>query len=631
MSPRVVYRFGAFTLDPASFRLRRDGEAVPLTPKSFEVLALLVRERHRGLSKQEIFDIVWRDTAVTENTLNQRIREIREALGDTAHDPAHIRTIPRIGFQFVAEVVEEQGGHTVAAEPEVKESADQSARKGARWPARSFILAACVLAVLVGTLAALLTGPPGATIEPPVDRRVMLAVLPFENMTGDPEQEYFSDGLTEEMIAELGRLDGQRLGVIARTSVMTFKRSSKSAAAIASELGADFILEGSVRREADQVRIVAQLIRASDQTHVWSEQYDRDVHSILALQREVAQAIATETRARLTWPAAATEGQRVDVHPDAYHAYLKGRYFLSKRTGESVLEAVRHFSRATEIAPAYAQAFAGLAEAHELSMTYAGVSPRQGMAPAMDAARRAVELDPNLSEPHTALAILHAAYTWEWDASEQAFRRALDLNANNAAAHKGYSELLSYLGRHDEAIVEAQRAIELDPLSLVHHTMLAATYHRARRYEASVRQARHALEMDSTFMLGHMMLGLSLVETGAYAEAIRALEQACALSPDYPDSLALLGYALARGGRTTDARRIAGDLDRLAVSRYVSPYVLAILRAGLGERDQALQALERAYADRTWAIAMLQVDPVWDSLRDDRRFVALLRQLNFPR
>ncbi len=310
------YEFGPFALDPASRRLSRGTADVPLTPKAFEILALLVRERRRALTKQELFDAVWPDTAVIENTLTQRIKEIREALGDRAQEPAYIRTIPRVGFQFVADVVEAQA-ETVAASlapatptpPLVQElpalPADGPATllpmgatpRPTRWRL------GLVAAALVGAagLAALVYGTRGVGPETDAvagNRRVMLAILPFENLSGDPEQGYISDGLTEEMIAELGRLDPARLGVIARTSVMTYRSTAKSVAEIARELGVDFVLEGSVRREADRVRIVAQLIRASDQTHVWTEGYDRDVRSILPLQGEVARAIARQTPAR---------------------------------------------------------------------------------------------------------------------------------------------------------------------------------------------------------------------------------------------------------------------------------------------------------------------------------------------
>jgi TolB-like protein/DNA-binding winged helix-turn-helix (wHTH) protein/Tfp pilus assembly protein PilF len=639
MPAPLRYVFGPFALDTAARRLWRGTSEVPLTPKAFDLLALLVRERRRALTKQELFDAVWPDTAVIENTLTQRIREIREALGDRAQEPIYIRTVPRVGFQFVADVVETQGdaspGEAVPPAPAPAPTEDGPAptvHAPTRRPWRGLLplAAALLLAAGVGALwySMLREGP--APDADAANRRVMLAILPFENLSGDPEQGYISDGLTEEMIAELGRLDPVRLGVIARTSVMTYQATAKSIAEIARELGVDFVLEGSVRREADRVRVVAQLIRASDQTHVWAESYDRDVRSILALQREVAGAIARQTRSALSAETDAPPLTAANVHPDAYQAYLRGRFFLNRRTGEAIQTALKHFEQAIAVEPSYARAYAGLADAHELMASYANAGAAQSFEQGMAAARRAIELEPRLSEAYASLGSMHANYRWSWEDAEQAYTRALALNPSNALAHKGYGELLSFLGRHDQAIAEARRALELDPLSLLMQANLAITYHRARRYDDALAQLKQALALDPNYMLAHLDLGLVFAARKSYDEAVAAFERASAFSPDYGDARGLLGYAYAKAGRDAEARAIATEVERSTTGRSMSGYVRAHYYLGVGDEERALGELERAYDERSWLVALMKVDPLLDELRPHPRFQALLKRLRFP-
>ena len=653
--PVVVYRFGRFALDPASFRLRRDGTDVPLTPKALEILVLLVRERRRGLAKQELFDAVWPDTAVTENTLTQRIKEIREALHDSSHEPVYIRTIQRVGYQFIAEVVEdhaaalERQSATAAStddstrgepadDPEGRRAAGSSDRAPlattlrlqSRWRRNALVGGAGLLLLAAAGVWVSRPGRGAADLNPARAGRVMLAVLPFENVSGDPEQDYFSDGLTEELITELGRRDHRQLGVIARTSSMATKGTTESTQVIAGKLGVDYVLEGSVRREADRVRVAAQLIRASDQTHLWAERYDRDVSSMLELQSELAAAIATELRMRLPVPAPAAVDRPRRVHPEAYQAYLRGRFFLNRRTGTAVQKGVEHFQQAVALDPSYARGYAGLADAYELAASYAGVMPRASITLAMAAARKALDLEPGLSEPHTSLGLIHGSYTWEWVESELAFKRAIALNASDALAHKGYSELLSFLGRHDDAITAAKRAVTLDPLSLIMQANLGVTYYRARRYDEAARQMHDTLDLDPHYMLGHFNLGMILAASGSYDEAARAFQRAQEYAPDFADAVALLGYTYGRLGRTAEARAIVAELRRRQENEYASPYPRAAIHVALGEWPQALADLEQAYDDRSWLVAMLKVDPMFDPLRGHQRFEQLVRRLNFP-
>jgi TolB-like protein/DNA-binding winged helix-turn-helix (wHTH) protein/tetratricopeptide (TPR) repeat protein len=647
MPTPVQYEFGPFTLDPASFRLRRGASEVPLTPKAFELLVLLVRERRRALTKQELFDAVWPDTAVTENTLTQRVKEIREALGDRAQEPVYVRTVSRVGFQFVADVVEAdltpagESAATAGVRPsgvdevvpavEVRPQDRQESRNVAPGARRQVWLAAGAIALVAIAVFVYATRRNDSTRHAgPTNRRVMLAILPFENLTGDPEQAYIGDGLTEEMIAELGRLDPAHLGVIARTSVMSYQAGTKNVAEISRELGVDFVLEGSFRREASHVRIVAQLIRASDQTHVWAERYDRDVSSILSLQTEVASTIARQTRSTLSVETEAPPRAAASVHPDAYHAYLKGRFFLNRRTSDAIQSALEQFQQAITIEPRYAQAFAGLADAHELMASYGNTPPRQSFERGMEAARRAIALEPRLSEAYTSVGLMQTNYAWNWGEAEKAYSRALDLNPSNALAHKGYGELLSFLGRHDEAVTEARRALDLDPLSLLMHANLGIIYHRARRSDDALNQMKRTLKMDPNYMLGHLNLGLILAARTSYSEAADAFRRASTYSPEFMDARGLLAYAYAKAGREAEARSMSAEVQGSAAGRPMSGYVRAHYYLGLGDAERALTELERAHDDRSWLVGLLKVDPLLDELRPHPRFQALLRRMQFP-
>jgi TolB-like protein len=573
---------------------------------------------------------------VTENTLTQRVKELRDALGDDAQEPAFIRTIPRVGYQFIAEVVEvgaqpaqvesvlpettpagyaPSGGDTVGPQPNGAAASRQRSR------------VALIAGVLFSTVIAGAVWFNAGDAVSPSSRgsRIMLAVLPFQNLTGDPGQDFLSDGLTEEMITELGRLGPRELGVIARTTSMAYKGATRTAQQVAAELKVDYVLEGSVRREADRVRVVAQLIRASDQTHLWAESYDRDVRGILAMQQDVARAIASATRLRLS-AAVGAAGSR--AHPDdAYEAYLRGRVLLSQRTRSAIEKAVVQFERAIGIDPAYAQAYAGLADAHELAATYAGAQPREALSRAMAAARRALELDPTLEEPHTSLGVICGSYLWKWDECLQHFEQALERNGSSALAQKGYGEVLSLLGRHDEALAAAGRAVSLDPLSPLMSANLGVTYHRARRYDDAARETRKALDLDPHYSLGHFNLGMILSAAGSLPEAAAALTRAREYGPANLDALAFLGHVYGRMGRSTEARAILDSLRATSEARYVSPYARALVHVGLGEREEALDQLEQAYEDRSWFTTLLKVDPAFDLLREEPRFEALLKRV----
>jgi TolB-like protein/Flp pilus assembly protein TadD len=463
----------------------------------------------------------------------------------------------------------------------------------------------------------------------PSEGRLMLAVLPFENLSGQPDEEYFSDGMTEDLTTELSRLDPEELGIIARSSAMHYKGTRKRADVIARELGVDYLLEGSVRREGARVRIAAQLVRASDQTQRWAETYDRDLKEILSVQREVARAVAGEIHSRLAETHPVTSRAQVAVGPEAYEAYLRGRYLADRRTGASVLEARRWFERAIALAPDYARAQVGLADTHLLAVTYADAPTDASIASARAAVRKALSLDETLPDAHAWLGVILTEHDWDWAAAEREYRRAIELDANYAYAHKLYAEFLTYMGRFEEGLSEARIATELDPRSVVTHSMLGIALYTARRYPEAISVLRETISLDPAHPLPYLPLGLAHAQRGEYEEAREALEKAGALSPESSEILGQLAYVHGKAGNTERSAELLEELRRRSESQYVSPFYFAVAHTGLGEWSRALDWLEKGYDERIWLMCVVNTDPLFDPLRREPRFQALLRRMNF--
>jgi TolB-like protein/Tfp pilus assembly protein PilF len=487
---------------------------------------------------------------------------------------------------------------------------------------RSWRTSAAIAFGVVAVLLAGITWDPRSASAPPVGK-AMLAVLPFNNLSASPNQEYFSDGLTEQMITELGSLEPGRLGVIARSTAMHYKGTKKTIREIGEELGVDYVLEGSVRREVDRVRVSAQLIRVRDQTHVWAQSYDRSLMSILALQQDVAEDIAGAVRLKL-----APRAARREPNPEAYESYLRGRYFVLRMTQDSVKQGVELLEHAVQLDPGYAPAYAALSQAYAHLAIVAGVPPADAMPRSGAAARKAVELDAGLADGYTALGSYLHDYEWNWREAEGAYQRALELNPSHAEAQHFYAMLQAYMGRFDEAVAATRRARRIDPLSLPLNAGVAVVLYLSRRYDDAIAESKHALEMDPNFPLAYVVLGSAYVEKRMYADAIDVLMKGKNVSGGMPDFEALIGYAYARLGRRAEAATHLDVLRQRARREYVPPFILATVHMGLGERDQALAELERAYDDRSWFVPMLNVNPLFDSLRADPRFAALMRRLN---
>jgi TolB-like protein/Flp pilus assembly protein TadD len=454
--------------------------------------------------------------------------------------------------------------------------------------------------------------------------RVMLAVLPLENLSGNPDQEYFSDGLSEEMITQLGRLHPERLGVIARTSASHYKGTNKRVDEIGRELGVDYILEGSVWRQAERVRINAQLIRVSDQTHLWAETYERDLRDVLALQNEVARNIANAIQLELNVEEEHRLARSAAVDPEAYDAYLKGRYHWNKRSDAGYTKAIEYFRQAIAREPNYPHAYAGLADAYALlgSISNDQISRSEAIARARAAALKALDLDDTLAEALTSLAFVRMHYDWDWTGAEKEFQRAIKLNPGYATAHHWYAYCLLALGRSEEALREIRRAEESDPLSLIIKTDVAEILYFGRHYDEAIAQARKAVEMDPNFFLAHRALGWALVQRAAYSEAIAELQEGLRLEPGRGDLLLYLAYAYARAGQVGEARRILARVKPAEASfEVVAVYV------ALGEKDAVFSWLEKGFKERSGLTVFLRTAPEYDPMRSDPRFADLLRRL----
>jgi len=487
-----------------------------------------------------------------------------------------------------------------------------------RWPL-------AVAAVTVLTLAALVGFNVGGLREkllgrggPP--RIESLAVLPLANLSGDPQQDYFAEGMTEALIGDLAKIHSLR--VISRTSVMRYKGSDKPLPQIAKELNVDAVVEGSVQRAGDRVRITAQLIYAPTDTHLWADSYERDLRDVLTLQSEVAQAIAHEIQIKMSAQEQARLARGRQVNPEAHEAYLKGRYYLEKWSPDGAKKAEEYFQEAVAKDPNYGPAYAGLAETYSWGVP--GLSPEEGAARTRDAALKALAVDDTLGEAHASLAIVYQN-DWDLPAADREFKKAIELNPNYGAAHHWYSHLLLAMGRFDESLTESQRFVELDPLSPAPHLHLGYHYLIARQYDDCIREELKTLQMDPNYIIAHSQLGQAYLGKGMYREAIQELEKARELSSDDPAYLAYLGHALGVAGRTNEARQVLEQLRKRpgVVDSY--PGYLAVVYAGLGDKEQALTWLEKAYEKRASWLVILQAEPVFSSLRSEPRFQALLR------
>jgi len=619
---RHSVRFGNFELDTRAGELWNGSTKVPLQEQPLQILRMLLERPGEVVTRDELHSALWPGGSFGDfdDSLNHAVRRLRDVLGDLPEHPRFIETVPRHGYRFIAPVEAVAAGSPSGARRTMRTSPLQR---------RVLVLAALTLIVLAG-LGVYLVRQHLVRQGKARAGKIMLVVLPFENLSGDPKQEYFSDGMTEEMIAQLARLNPERLAVIGRTSAMTYKGAKKTIDQIGTELHVQYVLEGSFRRAGDRVRVTAQLIEVGNQTHVWAESYDRDVASILGLQADVARAVAHEIQIKLTPQAQTSLATPRAVNPEAYRLYLIGRFLWNKRTEEGLKNAIDHFQRALEIDPAYAPAYAGLADSYIMLSDFGFLPPKEEIPKGKAAAQKALEIDESLAEAHASLAIAYLEYDWDWPACERELKRAIELNPNYATAHLWYYAFLLTTRRQAEALAEAQRAQQLDPLSPIISTLVAFSYFFARQYGEAIRRLRDTVSLFPEFATAYERLGDSYVANGMDEQAIVAYQKARSLCGASAAEVVALRQAYAKSGirgyYLWEIRRLREESKR----RYVSPAAFACLFAALGEKDQAFSYLEKAYEDRDSILPGLQVDPLFDFLRSDSRFQNLLRRMNFP-
>lgn len=581
----VIYRFGPYELRARTREVYKDGIRLKVRPQPFQVLLALVARSGDIVTRSELQQLLWpAETFVDfEHGLNTAIKELRGLLNDSASAPRYVETLPKLGYRMIAQVE--------AVEPRLRDSSSEAVYAGRQERFN------------VGEIHA-------------------VAVLPLEDLSGEPGRDYFADGITEALITSLAKIKALR--VISRTSAMQYKGARKSLPRIARELNVDAVIEGSVVRSGERVRIAAQLIQASSDHHLWAETYERDSRDILSLQSEIAREIANQVRIVLTPEEEERLGIARSVDPEAHELYLKARYFWNKRTEESVRKALAYFLRAIDREPTYAQGYAGLADSYNVLGYYNALPPTEAYSKAKAAAFKALELDDSLAEPHAALGVVKRDFEWDWCGAKNEFQRAIELNPGYVESYHWRATLLSMLGQHAEAIHEKNRALTLDPLSVVIRSDLARMFYYHRDYDHALDHYRAALEMDPNHVFAHIWLSHVYEQKGQFEQAISELENGMRLAGDSPFALAKLGHGYALAGRWDEARVVLNRLHVFGSRRYVSPYDVAMIHVGLQENEQAFEWLQRAVEERSLWLGYLNVEPQLDSLRSDPRFQELL-------
>ena len=639
-----------YELDLRPRRLRRGSHVLKLERIPLEILVLLVEHKDEIVTRDEIVSRVWGKGVFldTDNSIRGAVRKLRQALKDDADNPRFIRTVTGQGYRFIALVeippepastpfrapsgqnepqtqTASNGGAPTGPVADTASVPDTEASAGSLGKGRSRTLKlrwllpiACLILIAI---TALWFRHRHQQMALPIRS---LAVLPLDDLSPGTREEYFADGMTDELITELAKLPNLR--VVSRTSVMQVKGTRKPLAQIARELNVDALVEGSVVRSGDRVRITAQLIDTRSDRHLWAQSFEGPLGDVLSLQDNVAREIASQTRTVLTPAARAELTNAKHIDPEAHDAYLKGRYYWNKRTGDGLQKGSIYFQQAIEKQPAYAAAYSGLADCNSGLAWHGFMSPDEALPKAYAAALKAIELDPQSAEAHASLALL-LDHRWDWPGAETEFKRALQLDPQYANAHHWYGDYLSIKGRHDEALLQARQALELDPLNLMIGTWVALRYYLARKYDLAIEQSRKTVALDPNFAAAHLLLGDSYVQAGLHKEGLAELQLAARLSGGSPLYLAQVAVAQAVAGKQTEALRIVAQLQKTSHEHYVSPYGLAQIYAALNNKEQTFKWLQAAYDDHAVWMSYLAVDPVFDRFREDQRFQDLLRRL----
>ncbi len=568
----LSYRFDDVVVDRDLFRVLKRDQVMTLVPRAFDLLIYLIEHRERVVEKQELFDQVWRESIVSDNALTQEIRNIRHALGDAAGSSRYIRTVLKHGYRFIADVIEER--KAVAS----------------------------------------------------IESVASIAVLPFANLSAAPEQEYFCDGLAEELLNALTTVSGLR--VVARTSAFSLKHQQLDVREIGRRLNAATVLEGSVQRTGNRVRILTQLINTVDGYHLWSERFDREMDDIFTIQDEIAGAILDKLKLKLLPNEKNAVIKRYTDSVDAYHLYLKGRHFWNKRFGPGALEkALEYFQQTIGVDPGHALAYSGVADCCNLLGLWGFRAPHKACASAMAAAEKALGIDNTLAEAHASLAFARLLYAWDWPGAESEFKEALALNEGYGQAHLHYALYLMAMARFDEAVAEGRRAQSLDPLSLGINANVGVILYCAREYKQAVEQLEKTIELDPNFGFAYYYLTSPLIALERYDEALAAAQKSIELTGGMPMAIASLGYLYGRTGERDKAEKVIEDVEALLNEGHATSILLTYIYAGLGERENFFACIDRAYEQHSPFLAWTRVFPEYDGMRSDPRYYELLRRM----
>ncbi len=653
-SPRTV-RFGVFEADMEAGELRKHGLRLKLSEQPFQILAMLLAKRGELVSREELRERLWPSHTFVDfdHGLNNAVMRLREVLGDSSDRPRFIETLPRRGYRFIAPVEARSTGAEGAVPEPAASGASVAPSNGAEHtsPGNGVIPAGVVgvrprnrfsLPRIVGLAAAVLAGSAlisGITVhyvrgvnasKGKANRSSSLVVLPLENLSGDQEQEYFADGMTDDLIANLAKI--RSLRVVSRSTAMAYKGTHKPLPQIASELNVDAVVEGTVMRVGNRVRITAELVQVSTDQHLWADTYESPMGDVLALQNRVSSAIVDEIRINLSKEDKERLARKPSVSPEAYEDYLKGRYYWNKRSAEGFAKAIGYFEEATHKDPQYALAYAGLADCYGIigATIYGSVPAAEAAPKAKAAAIRALEIDPTLAEAETSLATAKFNYDWDWAGAAEGFKKAMQLDPGYATAYQRDSLYLSALGKFDDSFQQIKKARELEPLSISINASFGWRLYLAREYDRSIAQLRDTLEMDPTYVWAHLTLGQAYQQKGEFKLAIEQLQQAVELSHSSPLTISALAHAYALSGNHAEALKLLAQLEGDSKKMYVSPFYVAIVYLGLGKNEVAMNWLEKAYADRSNGLVFLKVEPELDPLRTNPRFITLQSRLNFP-
>jgi len=627
---REVVRFGVFELDVRAGELRKQGLRLSIQGRPLQALAVLLEKPGNVVTREELRSRIWpADTFVDfDHNLHNAIARLREALGDSSETPRFIETLPRRGYRFIGQVENSfaaTGTRRVAGGELSNEAIDPGPSRG-----RVIVAAAALFLVVLATTAVWVFYR--YYVLPPQNPQIhSLAVLPLENLSRDPNQDFFAEGMTDALINDLAQIGNLR--VISRTSIMQFRNTRRPLPEIARVLNVDAVVEGSVVWSNDRVRITVELIQATSDKHLWAQSYERNLTDILKLQDEVSRAIAGEIQVSLTPDVSQRLSSSKQVDAEAYQLYMKGRYFWVRRTEESVNRAISYFQQAIEKDQNYAAAYSGLADCYSslgFSFDIGSLPPQEAQPKAIAEANKALQLDDSLAEAHNSLAYTKLNYDWDWAGSEEQFRRSLKLNPNYANAHHWYAHLLLSAGRFDEALAESNRALELDQLSPIMNVHLGWHYYFTRQYDRALEQLNKTLELDPTYGLAYWYRGLAYEQKHMYPEALREMAHGEELLKGNVVIESDIARLYAVSGNRAQAETVITDLKRLSRRKYVNSFEIAIIYVGLGQKNEAFGWLEKAYRERSDLLVYLKVDPRLDSIRADPRFVNLVRRVGIP-